>query len=722
MWRNGVLRLLAGLASFGLFVLPTLSPRAEGDPRGTSAAAAVAPGQPVAAPTPAPVALPRVRLSEFPPWLGPDGMLRIGLEITNRGEQPIVDPRIGISIFDGPRSRSELSRSFKGGRLARQLRWSDTLVSGVTIPPFSTGAITVEKPLSEISFFGSAEDRVYPMWIVVRTGAVPIPPVETELIYFARAPSEPLRVALVIPLDAPPVFDPEGRMIGQSLGNAIAGGRLTRILEALDAHPDVPVTLAPSGLLTDSLADAADGYAVLERSRTGLVEASDPPAQAAAAALERMRVAVRRPGTRIIAPSYSNASLPALVRADLADQVRPQVEETRSRLRYGLGFDPLPGWFLPAGGLLDEPTLALLQRLEVSQLILSPVSIRPARQAPTLTPGNPVGLRTRIGAVRAVVEDATLASRLTPEEGVGPIQARQRLLAETATIMLERPAQGRGVTLVAPQDWSADPTIINGLLDALARSPWMVGRTPDQLLSELSNGRTEELASSETVMKAGPEAPGREYFDALRSARRAIDRYADLVPPTEISGPLGQIHRSFLAAQSTDLWGRAAGGRDASFARLIESKVKTEFSKIRAPASQTITLTSRRGKVPLVIQSRVDYPVEVLIRLESDKLTFPGGRRCPVGPPASVCFPVTLQPRAQTVEVRANAQATGTFPLRVTLLTSRQGLTIDSRRLVVRSTAYNMVALAITGGAAAYLVGSWLGGLLRRRVTPRAAG
>ncbi len=721
MRRNGILRQLAGLASFGLFALPALLPRAEGRPGGASAAAAIAPGQNVAAPTPRPQPPPRVRLTEFPPWLGPDGVLRITLEITNRSEQPIVNPRIGVSIFDGPRSRSELSRSFKGGRPARQLRWSDTLISSVTIPPFSTGAITVEKPLSEISFFGSAGDRVYPVRIVVRTGAVPVPPVDTEMIYFARPAPEPLLLALVIPLDTPPVFDPEGRMIGKSLGNAVSGGRLTRILQALDTHPDIPVALAPSGLLTDSLADAADGYRVPERSRTEVIEAPDPRAQRAATALESIRAAVQRPGTRIIAPSYSNAFLPALVRADLIDQIRAQVEESRSRLRYALGFDPLTGWFLPSEGLLDESTLALLQRLEVSQLILSPASVRPARQAPTLTPGNPVGLATRAGPVRAVMEDATLASRLTPEEGLSGVQALQRLLAETATIMLERPAQRRGVTLVAPRDWSADSTVVNGLLEALGRSPWMVGRTPDQLLSELDNGRIEELVSSEAVMKAGPESPGREYFDALRSARRAIDRYADLAPPSELSGPLGQVRRSFLAAQSADLWGRATGGRDVSFARMIEAKVKAEFRKIQAPASQTITLTSRKGKIPLVIQSKVDYPVEILIRLESDKLTFPGGQRCPVGSPTGVCLPVTLQPRAQTVEVSANARATGTFPLRVTLLTSKQGLIIDSGRLVVRSTAYNMVALAITGGAAVYLAGAWLGSLVRRRMARSSA-
>ena len=43
----------------------------------------------------------------------------------------------------------------------------------------------------------------------------------------------------------------------------------------------------------------------------------------------------------------------------------------------------------------------------------------------------------------------------------------------------------------------------------------------------------------------------------------------------------------------------------------------------RRPAAERITLASRSGEMPIWLRSRLDYPVTVAVRLESDKLDFP---------------------------------------------------------------------------------------------------
>jgi len=128
---------------------------------------------------------------------------------------------------------------------------------------------------------------------------------------------------------------------------------------------------------------------------------------------------------------------------------------------------------------------------------------------------------------------------------------------------------------------------------------------------------------------------------------------------------------------------------------------------IRAPAPQTITLTSRTGVIPLSVGSALEYPVDVVIRLESDKLRFPDGNRIDVD---------QLKPPNQTFRVRAITQASGTFPLKVQVLTPSGQLVSDSQ-LTIRSTAYNVVALSITGGAAVFLVGWWAIGAVRGRLS-----
>jgi hypothetical protein len=162
-----------------------------------------------------------------------------------------------------------------------------------------------------------------------------------------------------------------------------------------------------------------------------------------------------------------------------------------------------------------------------------------------------------------------------------------------------------------------------------------------------------------------------------------------------------------LIAESTDWWpSRTLLARGVAFAEAIPPSVNSEMRKVHAPAAQTITLTSRTGVIPLSVGSGLGYPVDVVLRVDSDKLRFPDGNRITIS---------KLQPPNQTIQVRAITQSSGTFPLDVRLFTPEGTLIADSQ-LTIRSTAYNVVALSITGAAGIFMVGWWLFGWLRRRL------
>jgi hypothetical protein len=122
----------------------------------------------------------------------------------------------------------------------------------------------------------------------------------------------------------------------------------------------------------------------------------------------------------------------------------------------------------------------------------------------------------------------------------------------------------------------------------------------------------------------------------------------------------------------------------------------------------------------LSITSGVDYEIDLFLRLDSTSLQFPEAERCPRSTNVA-CLRVKLRPRTQTIEVEVIAEATGTGALNVSLLTPRRGVVIDSSRLFIRSTAYNVVGVSITVGAAAFLILWWFVGLLRRRIKPANA-
>ena len=62
------------------------------------------------------------------------------------------------------------------------------------------------------------------------------------------------------------------------------------------------------------------------------------------------------------------------------------------------------------------------------------------------------------------------------------------------------------------------------------------------------------------------------------------------------------------------------------------------------------------------------------------------------------------------------AQATGRFPLTVQILAPEGGLIAQSQ-MIVRSTAYNRVALVVTLGAALFLLAWWGRRFLPRRTS-----
>ncbi|MGH2772866.1 MAG: DUF6049 family protein [Actinomycetota bacterium] len=649
----------------------------------------------------------KASLTDFPAFLGPQDTLRIGLSLSNSSSKPAKELQVSLFIHDRIRSRSHLNNTIDG-RLGAVLG-SDTFDVEGEVEARGRRTITVEKPLSEISAMRSADDRAYPVRIVVRTERTSADAIVTHMVFFNAPVLQPLGVALVVPIHSPPLYTSARRpdSVGSaSREKALTSGRVRTIIDALDRRPELPVTIAPSGLLIDMLADLSGGFLRTKGSRVVGVKREDPAAKQAESTLARLKLLASRPQKRVLPMPYSDTSLTTLVRASLEDRAQAQVSESRTRLGKDpggvLGASPLPGWLLTGGSALDERTFSELQRSGVDRVVVSPKSLRESPKH--LTEAAPVRLATRTGPLLAVVEDTGLADKLKRSPGQNAIVARQNFLADTATIMLERPALKRGVVAVAPIDWSPSRSQIEGILAALESNPWMRPMTIDQMADQLAPPVGGRPAPLQSVLEDEPEAPPAEYFSSIRTGLRAIARYADLGPPPD---RLRLLQNRLLIAESSFWWkdrARRAVGR--GFAASVLPTVEAEMKRVRAPGPQTITLTSRTGVIPLSVNSTLGYPVDVVLRLDSDKLKFPQGNLIHID---------KLQPPNQTIEVRTVAQATGTFPLRVRIQTPT-GITISDARLTIRSTAYNVVAVAITGGAALFLVGWWSAGAISRRL------
>jgi hypothetical protein len=123
----------------------------------------------------------------------------------------------------------------------------------------------------------------------------------------------------------------------------------------------------------------------------------------------------------------------------------------------------------------------------------------------------------------------------------------------------------------------------------------------------------------------------------------------------------------------------------------------------------TFTLASRSGLLPLKFTNGSQFVLHTRIALDSDPaggLVFSSDRLDQVQ---------TLPPLSTTeIRFQASAATTGRYLLRVRVLTPG-GATIAESQVVVRATAYNLVALVITVGAGLFLAVWWGRGFLQRR-------
>ncbi|MGH9196257.1 MAG: hypothetical protein ACRD1T_11015, partial [Acidimicrobiia bacterium] len=294
------------------------------------------------------------KLTDISMWVGPQDALTAAISVRNRGTEVVSDMQVALAIYQGIATRSHLERSFDG-RLGEPV-FSDTISVEGAVDPGSSTTITVTKPLAEIGFFKTADDRVYPVTLTVRSGRNSAQQIQTHMIFFTKTAPIPLSVALVLAPNPDPIYTPNGLIteagVSRLVGEASA---METMLSALETHPEAHLTLAPSGLLLDSLADLSNGYTVATGgARSRRVEADGEAAVRSLRAVERLRTISGRDSVRFAVNTYSLASLPWLRHEGFTDRVAGQLDQTKRILGLTVGAQPLPGWVVPGDGVLDE--------------------------------------------------------------------------------------------------------------------------------------------------------------------------------------------------------------------------------------------------------------------------------------------------------------------------------------------------------------------------------
>ncbi len=643
--------------------------------------------------TPTPPPTGSIILRGQPAWSTPGDDVPFRLAI--RAPRPGLV--VQVVVHSAVLSRIAFERTLTGDRLGSQIASRSMPIDAMAVVGsdrvFTLGLQDPEKPREQGRVaLGSTSTGVFPVEIDLRDpdSNQVLDSFVTQLVTVRRraldeVPNEPLQVAWVWRVAAPPATTPSGTTSSAFTDAIEPNGRLGRIATGLGQVGDVPITLVPNPETVDALRSAT------------------PTNPRAASVLAALRTASS--ASRVLASPYTTIDGPAVLGANLGPAFGTAIALGRTTLESGLA--TVPDATITASAPLDAATLRRLRSDGgATRLIVAPESLAPADSFDQFTPARPFQLDTEAGPFEAIEVNA-LVTNLLVQSGPAALRAQQ-LLAGLSVIALEQPNRTRGVVVDSPLLWNPDTQRVAAVLAGLRDHPLLQGAALAELFGAIQPATT---TRSPYIRTLAPIPPTDAPVSVLRysKGRREIDALAGMIG---VQDPLVVQLRHQL---DLTLAGRVPGtGPAVSKARLhtIDAAVAAVAAGIQPLANRTVTLTSRKASVPLSITNASSRAITVKVTLESQKLEFPNG----------ASRQIRIEPGNKTTNFDVAARASGTFPVLVTLASPDDGVQLQRARYTLRSSAVSGVGLVLTVGAGVFLAAWWLTHWRRSRRAPVATG
>jgi hypothetical protein len=653
-----------------------------------------------------------VVLLSVSPVVGPDARLAYRVAVRNRGQAPLRGLAVHASLGQPVATRSELADllATPGGPTAGLAGLDSFSPANAEVAPGATLRLPARRvPLPAGLGAGSA-GLVLPLSIRVQASSPAGSPearLETFVVHLPEPPAHPLRVALLVPFHEPTHRNPAGEFVDDGLAGLLAKNRALGAAAAALARPGAPkATMVVDGMLLEEATVMAGSWRLRSGGELTVVPAGDQRSLDARSFLQDLQAAAGNNPPAAL--PYADADLPALVRNRSDGQAAIQVGRTVLKRRLGTTPDQRLAW--PVDGAIDAAVLQALAAGGADAVVLDP------RHLPTSTTTTQNATVELGGGLlqsqRALVGDPVLSAALSDQRAAAaPAEWAQRVLAETAIAWLERPnaAEPRGILLAPPHGWRPVPAFFRALANGLAAAPWLRVQPAATLAEGVAQGPEpgERRLATVTTADVAAGLPG-SYLDRVDRVRSKLASFRRAVGPDFPPG--GDFDRDLLIAESSDWRAAATRARGRGFVRAVERGIAVVYRRVGVESTR-VTLTARRGTIPITVRNDSSQRITVVLRLSSPKVDLP--------PAANE--PFVLEPhRRSTQLLQVGTRATGTFPIRVDVLTPDGAEPIAAGEVVLASTAVNRVALVLSGGAAGFLLLWWRRG--RRRAGGGDAG
>jgi Family of unknown function (DUF6049) len=587
------------------------------------------------------------------PVVEPDSDLTIRLRVAGAP--------VGAQIHVEVHSRVPTRSDFKAALAGKGVRARITAPIVVPAVPDASGVVVVTVPTHDVQTEG-----VYPVTVDLLSDKGSA--LDSLLTFLVRMPVSrefgPLGVAIVLPVGGHPALRTDGT---SALDPATAQAVLSES-SVLEAHAALPVTIPAIGETLDAL-DAATA--------------------------DELRSAA--PGRQFTLTPYVNVHPAEWLTAGISSELNQQFDRGVSTITRTVGA-PDTTTYIADDHLTTEAARALRDRGVRSMVVpengLAPLDERLFNR--TLT--QPFNL-TSVDGVQAAVADASLSAH-AGETG-DPVLDANHLVADLAVLYFDDPPDKRAAVVAFSEQQNVDPQLLDALLTALDPATnrilqpvslaTMFSTVPRAGSRGETNGRGTPLARALTPTVGSNLS---EFATDLHSTESDLGSYRQMV--TADNPRPAEFERRMLVAGSADF---SASDRTAALDATRQA-IRAEVGKVQAPPRQTINFTARDGVVSLTLRNTTTYPVKVTLRLQGDKLEFPGHENGLVD--------LTLTDETTRVSLNVRTRASGDSPLDVTVTAPDGHLVVGRTRVTVRSTAFSGVGIILSVGAGTFLAVWWL--------------
>jgi hypothetical protein len=687
---------------------------------------------PAAAASPSPTPDPddpiRVVVTDIAPKAPrPGGTFEVKGTLVNIGSHAITDLRVRLQVGDRVSTRSDLDAADLD-RPPTSLRVSVHL-TGV-LEPGQTMAFGVPTQVRELRL---GRLGVYPLDVVARgnagDGLDSLGLAPTWIPWFGPETPRPTRVAVLWPLVDVPHLRPDGTLGDDALTGSLSDhgrlGRLVAVARAAQARvcepgvvparcEAVPVTFGIDPDLLDTVQAMSRPYRVsaagVSRPGTGTALANSWLTQLRAVGLVG----------RVLALPYADPDASALSRDargkdDLINATALGTEVTTAVL----GVSPLTQVAWPPPGAVTPAAANALAQSGARAFVLDPSAYDDNGVTPDVTPAALSSFTTSATGVDldGLVVDPDLSDLLAGTSPYGYQVAEQRFLAETAIVAAQQPSVSRTLVLALPRRGDVSVGGATNVLRDLGRVPWLCpvtvadAATGSALCAGQVAGRTVE-----PVVRGTPRTDNVDELPSgyLRQVAKDRDTAVQLTDAVLSAEPVAREQVAALKASLRRAIARAesSAGRDQpdtaqTTSQWLHDQVTGLVGDVVVRGGRSL-LTSTKGTLSVNIENTLRVAIQVRVRFTSKTATLSNAET----------GLVTVEPaHAVQASVRAAAQRSGQFVVFAQIV-DRNGKPFGAEtEIIVRSTRFGRLALAVTIGAAAVLMVA-----AAVRITRRALG